>query len=1482
MRRSVVKIGRIVSTAVAVVAAVLAVAALLFLLRPVRERLLDYAISVGDGALPGTLTVERASWPSPGTLRAERAAWTDGPDTLAALERLQVSVDLSDLLSRDLHLRRLSLLGIRADIDAVLAAFGGDGRPGDPADDGGGGFFPREGSVPGLPSIAVDGIALTAHRIEAPGGLDMRDLTLSAAVEARSGRRPSVAVSTLRIKTTGTPLSVDSLTLSFDPASSVLEADGALRLPRSRAAWLRASSAGDGSFTFSLARSPESAPPRAAGIEITGRLFIDDRKLDSATFSAAFLTPSVSDLMDFEMLEGPLRHIGDLEGVSGGIEGRAGFSPFEASGRLDIGRASWMDTLHLAGAYGAGGAVLDTMFLEMPGLRLGAAGSLPPGAVDLSATIRVNGAAWLEKIVPGSNAPEDIAADISLTAGEVESARNIRIEARGSASAAGVSIDTIDVRAVMPREDGPYRVDLLAGRSDAVLRTTAVIDAGERIDVKLSRPDGDAPGIEEIVLSGGIGWNAAARRLDIEDLRAEGAVGEWRIEGSVDSLRRSRFDISAFWPVPPRMLERVVDAGGDAWEEFVAGWSRQGPFSLRASGSFEPGAAVPRLDASASLLLPGPDLLAPLLLPGFPAEDLGPLAIDLSAASTTSGGSGALELGIDASRTGWLQTALAGGAIRADGMRIDTAAVCFEGVELRARGSAAGGSLDLEADFALVDSGAVRRLERMTGRRLSMTARGSASIAGSRDSPAVSAGLSGSFATPGLSAPDISMRGEYGDRGLVVSLGARNGLEAGPVALDSLAASWESVGDGPGIVPGRGRIEATGKDASLMMLLGYDRIGRAHTVTVDTMHAGICGETLSSLRPFIVSSRADTFSVEGMTIEGKAGRVEADGHVSANSADLGVRIGLSMPHKPRCVRIAERLWPGKIEARARLTGIWTGSLEGSIGRLTLSDGTSADIRLSANADSTRASFSASFLSPKDTLLAARASLPPATAGSPEARDLIDARVEFDGMPVPLGLAGMRDESPDEAGLLTGAIDIGGSFGEPTLAADLECLLTGGTDLSLYRLLIRGRYPDSADVDVVSATMRLEKSSRSVVRGKLFFPARLTVGAPWFVSGDDPMSLRIVSRGLELSDLEPILPPDIDIGGTFEAELGLEGDSRDPAIDGFFRTGNLSAGLADRARASIEADLLFGGSLSGPSVDGRLTVVNALVRMPEPSPELLPAEGDAVLWEAADSAFAAADTSGGGEGMSDAAERRPGAFEDVRFDVTVSIPGGFRIEGERISLELRGELRVAQSEDRPVLTGRLEPVRGRLLFMGRYFQISAGNVIFYGEDELQPSFDLSLTATIDEVEITIRLTGTAEEPEIDISSEPPMDESDIMSLLLFGQRMDALDDSQTNLLQRRTTEVLAAFGAARLEQSLSKRLGVDMVTFQQSTRQPDQAALMLGKYLNRRTLLKFEQGIEDTANFLINLEYFITANLKVKTSIDQSEETGIELNWTTEY
>ncbi len=96
---------KVLAAVAASLLAVVLIVLVLLLVRPVREKLLDMVVSKVQKSIPGEISLSDARWPSLGVLEIDGAVWIDGGDTLAAVGGLSVSVDLSELFRKDVHVR---------------------------------------------------------------------------------------------------------------------------------------------------------------------------------------------------------------------------------------------------------------------------------------------------------------------------------------------------------------------------------------------------------------------------------------------------------------------------------------------------------------------------------------------------------------------------------------------------------------------------------------------------------------------------------------------------------------------------------------------------------------------------------------------------------------------------------------------------------------------------------------------------------------------------------------------------------------------------------------------------------------------------------------------------------------------------------------------------------------------------------------------------------------------------------------------------------------------------------------------------------------------------------------------------------------------------------------------------------------------------------------------------------------------------------
>jgi hypothetical protein len=1522
LRKPIGKALKILAAAAAALLFMALIAFALLLVRPAREKLLGKAISMARSSIPGQITLSDMRWPSLGMIEIDGAEWIDGGDTLATVGSLSVSVDLSELFSKDVHVREIAITGVSGNIPQIAERLSvqadsltfrqkvsrekkDEKERG--ADGGSLGGFPRGGSVPGIPSIAVERIDIAGGRIFAGKGIELIDLRLRCSLDLLHGSEPFISLEELTLDRQSSPVSTDSLWLRVDPAEPALEAEGIVMLPEGVDFRLSCHTEKDGSFFVSIAPAEGSREPGGAFIEVGGKATVKDRRIASVDLGAEFLTPGTEELRTFPLLAGALRDIGELEGFRGGLKGHIDLLPeVSASAQLHVDRTSYLDTLRLTGAWSTGSISVDDLLLRMTGLTVEASGSLTGRSPELSASIGVDSMTWLATIMPGLDLPDGISAELKLESGEPEGSDGTTIRMTGRATAGGASLDSIDISGIIPAEtDRPYEADLMVDAYGMRIMTSAMADLRSGIELILANPSGERPGTGTVYLAGSLIVNEKTGGIRINDLNTEGQLGRISVSADLDSSRNGTFDISGRWAEPPGLLRSMVSADSAAWDSLTVLWLDDGPFELKLGGKLSDGGNW--ISATGSAMLPGPRNMAPLMDKGQIIGDLGPLNIDLEGSFNANNAS-SVDGHVDLGRTGWIDTAFVSIAGNTDKIIVDTMLVAFEGLRISAGGEISGESLDLDASLSLADSLLVQRLGRLAGRELSMILDASCRMSGRKSDPEISIGMSGGISSEGLVIPGFRGSAERSGGTTGATLSMPEGLRAGAVSFDSLNAVYSDAAPSGERTEASVRLEAGGSDTDILIAFRIPESERM-TFLVDTLHTAVSGQTLSSEAPFAVSSlESGGVDIDSMSLEGSIGSITADGIASPDSADIEAHIKVSIPEKPGNLEIADRLWPDSVTIDARAKGPARLSVNGRVTGITIGSEIGAMIAFAMMADTKALITSLDIVGQDRAIFSLDGTFPPLQMDGSLSDGPLRLDIVLDGAPVTGDPKAFVSEKPRQIGLLSGQIAARGTMSDPQAAILLDCSFIGGKELEKYRLSIDGGYAREEVSDTtlkrlvssrnmegtraaaekrttgLSAGLTLTKSGSSVFTGILEYPLRVSL-MPFELDRLDSgeMLLEVVSGKLALTDLDPLLPPDMDLEGFAEIELKAEGRVDNPGFDGRITTEEMSLAVANDLQASPTVDLEIGGDLIRPSVKGTIVIERALLRIPEMKESLLDAEGESLLWEAADSFRIAADTAAAAAAKLDTiSAESPYGFEGMDLDVTITIPNSFRIESEKLNLELEGTLNIRQQGITPIITGELKPRKGRLTFMGRYFEIQRGSVFFYGGDEMNPSFDLTMTARVKDYDITIKLTGSALEPEIELTSDPARSESDIMSLLLFGRTMSDLNGSQSNLLQQRTTEILLVYGASKLEGEMSKRLGVDMFTFQQSTRDPNDTALMVGKYINRKTMLKYEQGIENTANFLINLEYQLTSRFKVETFIDQDSETGLELNWSNEY
>jgi translocation and assembly module TamB len=418
---------------------------------------------------------------------------------------------------------------------------------------------------------------------------------------------------------------------------------------------------------------------------------------------------------------------------------------------------------------------------------------------------------------------------------------------------------------------------------------------------------------------------------------------------------------------------------------------------------------------------------------------------------------------------------------------------------------------------------------------------------------------------------------------------------------------------------------------------------------------------------------------------------------------------------------------------------------------------------------------------------------------------------------------------------------GGGFGVP-----LTGVTYTGLDTTIALSPDRITIPNLQIVD--------EEGERLTITGSLVTHAR-SVGA---------VDVSISSSNFELIDNELG-----DVG--VETSLKVTGELRRPKIVGDVK---LQA-------ARLEVDRILALFYDPYSVSAMPDVVSAERT----------AEGSASAEDATRQALASAQSSPDTAADQQAADGTPapedappassGAFAPVELQVRLRIPENMVLRGKGLrpggptgaalgdlNITVGGDLQITKEPDAPVLLlGSIETIRGTYQFQGRRFDLARGGTVrFVGETQINPQLDITATRLIPNtgVEARVRVTGTAKAPELELTSNPPLEESDILALIVFNRPVNELGSGERTSLAATAGGIAGGFIAAPLGESIGRALDLDL--FEISTTTDDGAlgaGITVGQQIGDRAFFKLRQqfGERTTSEFI--LEYQLTDFLRMQ-------------------
>jgi len=226
----------------------------------------------------------------------------------------------------------------------------------------------------------------------------------------------------------------------------------------------------------------------------------------------------------------------------------------------------------------------------------------------------------------------------------------------------------------------------------------------------------------------------------------------------------------------------------------------------------------------------------------------------------------------------------------------------------------------------------------------------------------------------------------------------------------------------------------------------------------------------------------------------------------------------------------------------------------------------------------------------------------------------------------------------------------------------------------------------------------------------------------------------------------------------------------------------------------------------------------------------------------------------------------GVLGGMRFDVRIDTSSAFQLQTALTqNVQAEAHLQLRGSPSSPGMLGRIDAQQGEVIFFGSKYSITAGTISFFDPNNIEPVVNFALETQAQGITVDIMVRGPMDKLTMTYRSDPPMQFSDIVSLLATG-RVPSTDP------------VLAAQQPAAPQQSM-QQFGASAV-LSQAVANPVSGRL---QRLFGVTKLKIDPqivGPENTPQARLTLEQQITKDLDFTyiTDLTQGNQQIVRIEW----
>ena len=223
--------------------------------------------------------------------------------------------------------------------------------------------------------------------------------------------------------------------------------------------------------------------------------------------------------------------------------------------------------------------------------------------------------------------------------------------------------------------------------------------------------------------------------------------------------------------------------------------------------------------------------------------------------------------------------------------------------------------------------------------------------------------------------------------------------------------------------------------------------------------------------------------------------------------------------------------------------------------------------------------------------------------------------------------------------------------------------------------------------------------------------------------------------------------------------------------------------------------------------------------------------------------------------------------DVALQIGVRLDDNLVVRSPQAQVRAGGSLSLQGTVAHPVVLGTIETQDGRITFRRHRFTLENVVVRFDDPRRINPYLDVRATTRIRTYDVTMSLSGRADDLRIRLSSEPPLPQEDLLALVTLGATRAELGTSGGLVFAGEAAQMLSK----ELLGSDTNIPTLDVLELGKNESGEDQ--FRVGKRLGERTLVTYSGSFAEGGKSKLRVEYQLLGPLLVAGEQDFSGGVG---------